>query len=295
MSIDITELIQALILGILQGIAEFAPISSSAHLILVPWLFGWEEGATSGLQFDVALHLGTLGAVLVYFRKELWILIKAGFASIFQGGIKGDPNRKLAWLLVLGTIPAALAGFFLEDTIDRIFHLGSDGQGISTQVVLAIAFMLAFFGLLMYLVERFARHERTLGQLSWWDAFLIGLAQTLALFPGVSRSGSTITAGMALGFRRDVAARYAFLLSVPITLGAGLKSVIDLVQEWTAGAAGSSDLLVFLVGIVTAAISGYLCIHFLLEYLRTRTTMIFVIYRWVLAAVVIAFALYRGF
>jgi len=287
-----TEIVRALILGIIQGVAEFAPISSSAHLIIVPWLFGWQGGATTGLEFDVALHLGTLGAVLIYFRKELWTLIKAGFATIFKGGFKGDPNRKLAWLLVLGTIPAAFAGFFLEDTIDAVFH--GNGAGTTNQVMISIAFMLALFGLIMYLVERFARHERTLGQLGWWDAFLIGLAQTLALFPGVSRSGSTITAGMALGFRRDVAARYAFLLSVPITLGAGLKGVLDMVQEQMSGAGAGNEWLVYLVGIVAAGISGYLCIHFLLEYLRTRTTMVFVIYRWALAAAVIAIALYRG-
>lgn len=291
MPIDIIELFRALVLGIVQGIAEFAPISSSAHLIIVPWLFGWEGGATSSLEFDVALHLGTLGAVLIYFWRELWILIKAGFASIFQGGIRDDPNRKLAWLLVLGTIPAAVAGFLLEDTIDAVFH--GSGEGTSNQAIIAIAFMLALFGLLMYIVERFARHERMLAQLSWWDSFLIGLAQTLALFPGVSRSGSTITAGMALGFKRDVAAKYAFLLSVPITLGGGLKGVYDLVQEAQASASGSSELLVLLVGILAAGVSGFLCIRFLLAFLRTRTTMVFVIYRWVLAAVVIAIALWR--
>lgn len=291
MAPEIVEIFRALVLGIVQGISEFAPISSSAHLIIVPWLFGWEGGATSSLEFDVALHLGTLSAVLVYFWRELWILIKAGFASIFKGGIKGDPNRKLAWLLVLGTIPAAVAGFLLEDTIDATFH--GNGAGTSNQAIIAIAFMLAFFGLLMYLAERFARHERTLGQLSWWDAFLIGLAQTLALFPGVSRSGSTLTAGMALGFKRDVAAKYAFLLSIPITLGGGLKGVVDLVQESQSGAAGSSQLLVLLVGILAAAISGFLCIRFLLAYLRTQTIMVFVIYRWVLALVVIVIALWR--
>lgn len=292
MTADMTELIRAIILGIVQGVAEFAPISSSAHLLIVPWLFGWQGGATTGLEFDVSLHLGTMAAVLVYFRHELWTLLKAGFASIFQGGIKGDPNRKLAWLLVLGTIPAAITGFLLEDTIDAIFH--GSGAGTSNTAMIAVAFMMALFGLIMYVVERFARHERTLGQLSWWDAFLIGIAQTLALFPGVSRSGSTITAGMALGFRRDVAARYAFLLSVPITMGGGLKGVYDMVQESMAGGGAGNEWTIYLAGILAAAIAGYLCIHYLLEFLRTRTTMVFVVYRWVVAVVVIALAIYRG-
>ena len=284
--------IEAIILGIVQGVAEFAPISSSAHLIIVPWLFRWDNPALNGLAFDVALHLGTLAAVFIYFRHDLWALVQAGLQSIAQRRIGGDFNRKLAWLLVLATIPAVIVGFFLEDVIDATFH--ANGTAIPTTIMLLIALMMAGFGLIMFLVEKWARHNRSLDEVTTVDATAIGLAQTLALFPGVSRSGSTITAGMALGFRRDVAARFSFLLSVPVTFGAGMKSLMEILGQWQAGTLASNDLAVFLVGIVSAGVSGYLCIHFLLRYLRTRSTMIFVVYRWAVAALVVIVALWRA-
>lgn len=285
-------IIEAIILGIVQGVAEFAPISSSAHLIIVPWLFRWDNPALNGLAFDVSLHLGTLAAVFIYFRHDLVVLVRAGLLSIAQRRIAGDFNRKLAWLLVLGTIPAVIVGYFLEDVIDATFH--ANGTDIPTHIMLLIALMMAAFGGIMYLVERWARHSRTLEEITTVDAAAIGLAQTLALFPGVSRSGSTITAGMALGFRRDVAARFSFLLSIPVTFGAGMKSLLDVFDQVQTGALVSSDLVVFLAGILSAGISGYLCIHFLLRYLRTRSTMIFVIYRWAVAALVLVVALWRA-
>lgn len=278
-------IIQAIILGIVQGVAEFAPISSSAHLIIVPWLFGWNSPLLSGLAFDVALHLGTLAAVVIYFWSDLWNLLRAGFASIFQFKIGDDPNRKLAWLIVIATIPAVIAGFFLEGTINEIFHPA--GIDVSAAIMLAIAAMLAGFGVIMYVADRLARHERPLTGIRLLDAILIGLAQTLALFPGVSRSGATITAGLALGFKRDVAARFSFLLSVPVTLGAGLKGLYDLLGSWQDGALGSTDLMVVAIGVLAAGISGYLCIHFLLRYLRTRSISIFVIYRFAVAALIV--------
>jgi undecaprenyl-diphosphatase len=283
---------EAIILGIVQGIAEFAPISSSAHLIVVPWLFGWDDPALSGLAFDVALHLGTLAAVVVYFRRELWVLLKAGLASVFQLRIGNDFDRKLAWLLVLGTIPAAIAGFLLEDVIDALFH--AHGVDIPTWAMLTVAGLMAGLGLIMLLVEKLARHDRPLGDIRLDDAMAVGAAQTLALFPGVSRSGATITAGMALGFKRDVAARFSFLLAVPVTAGAGVKSLFDVWEGWQSGALVNSDLLLFLVGIVSAGISGFLCIHFLLRYLRRSSIMIFVIYRLAFAALVAAVALSRA-
>ncbi len=153
--------------------------------------------------------------------------------------------------------------------------------------MLSIAAMLAAFGVIMYLADRLARHERPLTGIRLVDAIAVGLAQTLALFPGVSRSGSTITAGLALGFKRDVAARFSFLLSVPVTLGAGLKGLFDLLGSWQDGGLGSSDLLVVAVGVLAAAISGYLCIHFLLRYLRTRSITVFVVYRFAVAALIV--------
>jgi undecaprenyl-diphosphatase len=282
---------QAIILGIVQGVAEFAPISSSAHLIIVPWLFGWTNPVLSGLAFDVALHLGTLSAVVIYFWSDLWRLLGAAIASITQFKICSDPDRKLAWLIVLATIPAVFAGFFLEDTINAVFHPA--GVDVSGGTMLAIAGMLAGFGIIMYLADRLARHERPLTGIRLVDALIVGLAQTLALFPGVSRSGATITAGLALGFKRDVAARFSFLLSVPVTLGAGLKGLLELVGSWQDGALGSSDLLVVAAGILAAAISGYLCIHFLLRYLRTRSISIFVLYRFAVAVLIVAVVFLR--
>ncbi len=284
-------ILQAIILGIVQGIAEFAPISSSAHLIIVPWLFGWTDSLLSGLAFDVALHLGTLAAVVIYFRQDLWNLIKAGLTSVVQFKIGDDPERKLAWFLVIATIPAVIAGFFLEDIISAMFH--PEGTNVAGRTMLAIALMLAAFGVIMYLADRLARHERPLTGIRLVDAILIGLAQTLALFPGVSRSGSTITAGLALGFKRDVAARFSFLLSVPVTLGAGLKGLVELLGSWQTGALGSTDLLIVAVGVLSAGISGYLCIKFLLSYLRTRSITIFVIYRFAMASLIVIVVLMR--
>ncbi len=285
-------LFEAIILGIVQGIAEFAPISSSAHLIIVPWLFGWESAVINGLAFDVALHLGTLAAVVIYFRHDLWQIIKAGFASLFQFRIGNDLNRKLAWMIVLGTIPAVIAGFFLEDAVDYYFH--SAGVAIPASIMITIAAVLFGFGLLMLFVDAVARHNRPLTGIRFIDAILIGLAQMLALFPGVSRSGATITAGMALGFQRDVAARFSFLLSVPVTLGAGLRGLLNLFESWQAGALVNSDFIIIAAGVLSAGISGILCIHFLLRFLRRRGVAAFVIYRGVLAAIVVAVALYRG-
>jgi undecaprenyl-diphosphatase len=287
----IRVIFEAIILGIIQGIAEFAPISSSAHLIIVPWLFGWESAALNGLAFDVALHLGTLAAVLIYFWNDLWAILKAGLASVAQFRIGNDLNRRLAWMIVLGTIPAVIAGFFLEDIIDATFH--ANGVDIPPAVMITVALVLFGFGLLMLFVDTVARHDRPLARIRFLDAFLIGLAQMLALFPGVSRSGSTITAGLALGFQRDVAARFSFLLSVPVTLGAGLRGLVDLFQSWQMGALVVTDLIVIAVGVVSAGVAGYLAIHFLLQFLRTRGVAVFVIYRGVVAAIVIMVALAR--
>jgi undecaprenyl-diphosphatase len=282
---------EAIILGIVQGVAEFAPISSSAHLIIVPWLFNWDTPALSSLAFDVALHLGTLAAVVIYFWSDLWAILKAGFASIFQWRIGNDLNRKLAWMIVIGTIPAVIVGFLLEDFINLTFHPA--GNDIAPWIMLTLAATLFGFGLLMLLVDTIARHDRPLSRIRFLDAILIGLAQTLALFPGVSRSGSTLTAGLALGFQRDVAARYSFLLAVPVTLGAGLRGLLDLGQQWQGGVLASSDLLLVAVGVLSAGISGILCIHFLLRYLRTRGVAVFVIYRGVVAAIIAYVALAR--
>jgi undecaprenyl-diphosphatase len=279
------ELLKAICLGIVQGLTEFMPISSSAHLIIVPWLFGWNNPALSSLWFDVALHLGTLFAVLIYFAQDLLRLIGAGLASIRDRRIGSDPYRKLAWLIVLATIPAGVAGLLIEDWVESIFHAGGETSPTS---MLLIAGTLSLLALALFLAERWARHDTPIEKLSLRQALVIGLAQTLALIPGVSRSGSTITAGLAIGLQREAAARFSFLLATPITAGAGVKSLINIYGEWQSGALETAALELFAVGIIAAAISGYLCIHFLLQYLRRSSTDIFVYYRWALALLIIA-------
>jgi undecaprenyl-diphosphatase len=286
-------ILQALILGIVQGLTEFIPISSSAHLIIVPWLFGWNDPVLTSLSFDVALHLGTLVAVIWFFASDWVRLIRAGVASLVERKIGSDPDRKLAWLLVIGCIPGGIAGVLGESKIDALFH--QPGMPIKMMAIIIMGIIIAALALILFIVERQARHTRELNSLTLKDAILIGLAQALAIFPGVSRSGSTITAGLALNLKRETAARFSFLLSAPIILGAGLKSALDMFQQYHAGTSfGSGELLLFPFGFVAAAISGYFCIKYLLRFLQKNSTDSFVYYRWGLAVLIIVVALLRG-
>ncbi len=289
---DIAAIFQAIALGIVQGLTEFLPISSSAHLIIIPWLFGWDNPVISSLPFDVALHIGTLVAVLAFFAKDWVRLIRAGVQSILERKIGNDPDRRLAWFIVIGSIPGALLGALFESKVEEFFH-PADTPLLSSAVI-AIAIMLAALGFFLFLAERVAKHVRGLDQVNIKDTLIVGAAQALALFPGVSRSGATITAGLFLGLKRDDAARFSFLLGAPIIAGAGIKSVYDLFQESQAGNLGSGDLFLYLVGFIASAATGFLTIKFLLRYLRTNSTDIFVYYRWVVAALLIVIALVRG-
>ncbi len=263
----------AILLGVVQGLTEFLPISSSAHLIVVPWLAGWPE---PGLEFDVALHLGTLLAVLIYFWRDL-----IRMAIAFLVGIKirkpfVDHNSRLAWIILLGSIPAAIVGYTFNDAIDSYFHQGSGGH----RSIVLIAVLLIILGLILFVAERIASHVRPMEDLRWKDGLIIGSAQALALLPGVSRSGSTITAGLMTGLKRDSAARFSFLLGVPAIVGAGAletKKVLDAGLD-------ADQLTMFLAGGITAAIVGYLTIAFLLRFLRTNSTLIFVGYRLIIGA-----------
>jgi undecaprenyl-diphosphatase len=284
-------IIQAIILGLVQGLTEFIPISSSAHLIVVPWLFGWDNPALTSLPFDVALHLGTLIAVLIYFSSDWLRLIRAGIQSIVDRKIGDDPDRRLAWLLLIACIPGGIAGVLLESRISDWFHTPS--QPIQPSAMLVMALIIALLGALLLLAERLAQHRRALDKLTLKDAILIGLAQAAAVFPGVSRSGSTITTGLALGLEREAAARFSFLLSAPIIAGAGAKSLLEIYGGITSGAIATSDLTLFPVGVIAAAISGYLAIRFLMRYLQNHPTNPFVYYRWALAALIIVVALTR--
>jgi len=286
------NVLQAVILGIIQGLTEFIPISSSAHLIIVPWLFGWEDKLINSLTFDVALHLGTLAAVLAYFARDWVRLLKAGLASIAERRIGGDPDRKMAWFLIIGTIPAVVVGLLAEKKIEHLFHQpDAPHQGSS---MIAMAVIIAVLGALLFMAERLARHVRTMDQLSLRDIVLIGLAQALAVFPGVSRSGSTITAGLALGLTRETAARFSFLLSAPIIGGAGAKSLLTIFHDIQAHGMAGFDIVAFASGFAAAALSGYLCITYLLRFLQKHPTTIFVFYRWALAVLIVAVVLTRG-
>ena len=281
--------IQAIVLGIVQGLTEFVPISSSAHLIIVPWLFRWSD---PGLAFDVALHLGTLVALLWFFAADWVRLVRAGVASIVERKIGNDSDRRLAWFLVIGTIPGGIAGFLGESKIEELFHQPNAPHTLGAMIAMAI--IIALLGAALFVAERIAQHLRGLNQVSLKDAIVIGLSQALAIFPGVSRSGSTITAGLALGLQRETAARFSFLLSAPIMLGAGLKSLLDVHSELATGAMVQSDLFLFAIGFIAAAVSGYLCVKFLLRFLQKNSTDIFVYYRWLLAILIIIIAFVRS-
>jgi undecaprenyl-diphosphatase len=274
--------VQAALLGLLQGLTEFIPVSSSAHLELAPWIAGWEDQRLVGsLAFDVFLHLGTLVALLVYFTRD-WIgYLGAVVASVRERRIGDDRQRRLGWLLVIATIPAGLIGFALEDFIAGTFHGDNDAAR------LAIAGFLVIGGVALYAADRLGRQAMELEGLRLPAALTIGLSQALALLPGISRSGATITAGLALGLTREAAARFSFLLATPITLGAGLYGSRRLLTEAHTGI----EWLAIGTGFVVAALSGILAIGFLLAWLRRRSVAVFSVYRLVFAAGIVILVL----
>jgi undecaprenyl-diphosphatase len=263
--------LQAIILGITQGLTEFAPVSSSGHLILVPWLFHWQILNDPNLNktFDVALHMGTLLGALIYFWRDVVRYASAFFRSVAHRSI-ATTDERLAWALVIGTIPGAIVGGLFEDVITN--KLGQPWL---------IATMLAIFGIVLYVVDKRAKRSRTIEDLSVKDGGIMGIAQALALQPGVSRSGITMTAGRLLGLDRESAARFSFLLALPIIAGAGVLKGIGLVGTGFQGY-GSQ----FLWGFLASAISGFIVIWGLLRYLRGHDYKIFMIYRLAVAALV---------
>ena len=258
-------------LGLTQGVTEFAPISSSGHLILVPWLFDWPILSDADLNktFDVALHIGTLAGALVYFRRDVARYLAAWTRSIRRRGVEGTDER-LAWALVVGTIPGVIAGVALEGVIQD--NLGQPWL---------IAVMLATFGVVLYVVDRRAAQRRHLDDLGVRDGLWLGVAQALALQPGVSRSGVTMTVGRAMGFDRATAARFSFLLSMPIITGAGVYKGVDLARDGIPAGMGGA----FAAGVIASAISGFLVIAFLLSYLRRHDFGVFLWYRLAAAAI----------
>jgi undecaprenyl-diphosphatase len=268
-----TELLQAAVLGVVQGLTEFLPISSTGHLILTEAILGIDQDEL-GLQFDAAIHLGTLAAVLVYFRRNIASLVTAWFASVGARNWAHSLDSRLAWLILLGTVPAALAGAAIESTAEDAFR--------SPELV---AVMLLLFCIPMVLAERTGKGNRELASAAPKDAILMGVAQSIALIPGVSRSGITISAGMLAGFKREDAAVFTFLLSAPIIAAAGTKQILDAIKDNEAGGAGFEA---YAVGLVLAGIVGYAAIAFLLRFLRTNTLYPFVLYRILLGISVLA-------
>jgi undecaprenyl-diphosphatase len=265
-------ILQAIVLGLVQGATEFAPVSSSGHLILVPWIFGWAAIGDADLQktFDVALHMGTLIGALIYFRADVSRYAVAWFRSLRARRLT-TPDERIAWALFVGTIPGAVAGALFENVIQE--KLGAPWL---------IAMMLVAFGVVLVVVDRRARSDRAFDSIGPKEGLLLGTAQALALQPGVSRSGVTITAARAMGLDRESAARFSFLLSLPIIAGAGAYKAVDLAQTGLQGHAGE-----FVAGMVSSAISGFVVIWGLLRYLKRHDFMVFLWYRVAVAALVV--------
>ncbi len=263
-------ILQALILGIVQGLTEFLPISSSGHLILVPWLFGWnffQLHPDLNKTFDVALHLGTFIAALVYFWRQIVVILRAWVVSLRKRRVE-TADERLAWLLLISTVPAGLVGVafesFVEDQLGKPY---------------LICIMMFAFALVMLLADRTARLNKTMTDMRWPGALGIGVAQAIALSPGVSRSGITMVTGLFMGLDRESTARYSFLLSVPVVGGAALLKLAQLAKDGMPPHMAQP----FLVGTVAAAVSGLAAIWFLISYLRTHTFTIFIVYRLAVA------------
>jgi len=265
--------IQALVMGVVQGLTEFLPVSSSGHLILVPWLLGWHDPFIDSLAFSVMLHLATLVALLVYFRADWLRLVPAGLAAIRDRSIGSDPDRRLAWLLVAATIPAVIAGVLLNDIVENAVRRPE-----------LVAITLTIGAVILWVADRVGRKAAGIEAVTFPVAIGIGIAQAVALVPGISRSGMSISAGLFAGLTREAAARFSFLMATPVIAGAGLWELKKLV---TGEAGVGVQLAPLVVGMVAALAAGLLAIELTLRYLRTRSLTIFVVYRIALSVVVI--------
>jgi undecaprenyl-diphosphatase len=270
-------ILQAVVMGIVQGLTEFLPISSSGHLIVVPYMLGWDDALLTSLAFSVVLHLGTLVALLAYFWKDWARLVPAGFAALRERSFGGDPDRKLAWLILATMPPAIVAGLLLNDFFEE-----------QVRQPLLVALMLVVGAALLWTADRLGRKSDGMERLGLGGALFVGCAQALALVPGISRSGISISAGLALGLTREAAARFSFLMAAPIIAGAGAWETRKLLAG-EAGVAVEPGVLV--AGFAASAVSGFVAIAWLLRYLRSHPMTIFVVYRLVLAALVVAYFL----
>lgn len=284
------EIVVAAVLGIVQGLTEFLPISSSAHLILIPWLFGWNP---EGLVFDVSLHIGTALAILAYFWRDWITLAREAVIGIMKGDPFGNPQRRMAWFLAVGTLPAMAVGLAFEKYVES--NLRSPLITVCTLIA---------FALVLYYAERRGNQARTLERANLGDSLWIGAGQALALIPGVSRSGVTISAGLLRGLDRDSAARFSFLLATPVIVGAGLLQGRHLLKAARHPAlasaagllngAGELKWTVLAAGLVSSTIVGFLCIRYFMKYIRKHSFLPFVVYRILLAVFVLAMFIRHG-
>jgi undecaprenyl-diphosphatase len=265
---------QALVFGALQGATEFLPVSSTAHLILLPWFLGWPD---PGLAFDVALHLGTLVALLIYFRAE-WTALAMSALDLLRGRTD-EPNAQMALLIIIGTIPGAIAGALFQHKVE---------DALRSPLVIAVT--LITLALVLVIAEFMGGRKKSLHEVSAGDAVVVGLAQALAIVPGVSRSGVTITAGLFRSLKRDAAAKFSFYLSTPIIAGAIASQLLHILKAGVT----AEQLSPLVIGIVSSGVVGYLAIAFLLRYLQTHNTFLFVYYRIALGIVVLL-AFWSGF
>lgn len=271
------NIIQAIILGIIQGLTEFLPVSSSAHLVIVPFLFSWSLPEAQVFPFDVLVQLGTLAAVILYFWKDLWTILKNFVAAIGYRRLD-EPKARMGWLLILATIPAGIFGLLVKNQVEAAFH-----SPTITAVFLVVT------ASLLLVAELLGKRQRSLESLGWLDAIWIGIFQALSIFPGISRSGSTITGGMTRHLDRPSAARFSFLMSVPVMLAAGLLELKDLLTM--PGVIGFLPILA--AGFITAAIVGYLSIHWLLSFIAKHSLIYFSVYCVLLAAATLVIAYVR--
>jgi undecaprenyl-diphosphatase len=260
-------ILQAVILGLAQGLGEFLPISSSAHLVLIPWLFRWTD---PGLTFDVALHVGTLVAVVIYFWKDWWQLIIKGFTDV-----RSEKGR-LFWYLVVATVPGAIGGFLLEKKAETLFRSP-----------ILIATMLILMGILLYWADRKSSKKIGINHITFGTSIFIGISQALAIIPGVSRSGITMTTGLLMGLTREGAARFSFLLSTPIIFGAAMVKLPGVISN------SSAITVDFAIGMAVSCITGIASIGFLLRYVQTKDFLPFAWYRFILGAAVIIITMVR--
>ncbi len=254
--------------GVVQGLTEFLPISSSGHLIIFHEFFNLDFG--DDVLFDVVLHLGTFLALMIFFYQDVLKLIRGFFSSLINWNLENNFNQRLAWWIIIATIPAVVAGFFLEDIIT-----------IYLRSPLVVALMLIVFGGLLWLADTYFTKHRTVGQLAWWEAGIIGVAQVLAFVPGVSRSGITMIAGLSRKLNRSEAARFSFLLSIPTIGGAGLKKVLE-VSDWS-----NLNLTLLVFGFIASLITAYLVIRFFLGYIARHSLAVFVWYRVIIGVLIL--------